>query len=208
MKKLGMFLLAVSCVAGSAMAQDAQKPTPAPDAQKLALANDVIKAMQADKMFDAMAGQIKQMVAQQTSMYLPPDATPEQKAKIEKVQGQAVDLGVEAAKGMIAKLGDLYAEVYSAEELKAIKAFFISPEGQSMQAKMPQIMEKMRPMVQQMQSEMMPKIRALVEQAKPAPAAPISVTTEPVSLPMPAPAPTPAPAPAPTPAKSAPAPAK
>ena len=187
MNKLGILLLAVSCLAGSAPAQDAQKTQ---------LANDVIKAMNADKMFDSMAGQIKQMVAAQTSMYAPANATPEQRAKLDQVQNQAVDLAMEAAKGMIAQMGTIYAEVYSVEELTAIKAFFTSPEGMSMQAKQPQIMQKMMPLVQQMQAELMPKIKALVEAAKPAPAPavsvttePISVTTEPVSAPVPAPAP-------------------
>jgi hypothetical protein len=187
MKKLGIFLLAATCLAGSALAQDTQKTQ---------LANDVIKSMNADKMFDSMTGQIKQMVSAQTSMYLPADATPEQKAKIAKVQDQAVDLALEAAKGMVAKMGAIYAEVYSVEELTAMKAFFTSPEGKSMQAKQPQIMQKMMPLVQQMQAELMPKIGALVEQAKPAPAAavtattpPVSVTTEPVSVPAPAKAP-------------------
>src|SRR5512133_3571245 len=106
MKKLGIFLLAATCLAGSALAQDAQKTQ---------LANDVIKSMNADKMFDAMTGQIKQMVSAQTSMYLSAEATPEQKAKIAQVQGQAVDLALDAAKGMVAKMGAIYAEVYSVE---------------------------------------------------------------------------------------------
>ncbi len=189
MKRLGTFLVAVSCFAGAALAQNDSAPAPAPDAAKLALAHEVIGAMQADRSLEAMTGQIKQMVAQQTASFLPAGATEEQKAMVAKLQDEALDLAMEAARGMIQKMDAVYADVYSTEELTAIKTFFTSPEGYSMMAKQPQLMQRMMPLIQQMQSELMPKVTALLQKGRqeitPIPA-PASATTPPVEVPAPA----------------------
>jgi hypothetical protein len=149
--------------------------TPA-DPAKLALAHEVIGAMNADKMFNGMAAQMKQMTSQMTTP--PADATPEQRQKAAQLQDKIMDLTMAAAKGMIAKMDQVYADVYSEAELKAMKAFFTSPEGQSMIAKQPQIMAHIMPLVQEMQRDLVPKIQQLVEDSKaaqpsvPAPLAP------------------------------------
>jgi uncharacterized protein len=131
---------------------------------KLALAREAIAAMQVDKMFDGIAAQMKQMAAQMA--VLPPDATPEQRKKAEELQGKIMDISMGAAKGMIAKMDQIYADVYSEAELKAMRSFFTSPEGQSMLAKQPQVMARIMPLVQEMQRDLMPKIKQLGEEAK------------------------------------------
>lgn len=137
---------------------------PAVDPAKLALAREVISAMQADKMLDRMTAQLKQMAMQMAAQQ--PDTSPAKRAKAEAFQGKIMDLTMEAAKGMIAKMDALYAEIYSEAELKAIKAFFTSSEGQSMLAKQPQVMQRVMPLAQAMQAELMPKIQQLVQQAQ------------------------------------------
>jgi hypothetical protein len=139
---------------------------------KLALAHEVIAAMNADKMFDGMAAQMKQMTSQMTTP--PADATPEQRKKAEELQAKIMDLTMSAAKGMVAKMDQVYADVYSEAELKAMKAFFTSPEGQSMLAKQPQIMAHIMPLVQEMQRDLMPKVQQLVEDSKAAQPSPLS----------------------------------
>lgn len=134
------------------------------NAAKLALAREVIAAVQADKALDAMLGQLKQMATQ--SAAIPPDATPEQRAKAEKLQTAILDLSMQSAKKLITQLDHLYADVYSEAELKAMKAFFTSPEGKGMIEKQPQVMARMMPMMQQMQQELLPQIQALVATAK------------------------------------------
>ncbi len=131
---------------------------------KLTLAREVIAAMHADKMFDGMAAQMKQMATQMAA--LPADATPEQRKKTEELQGKIMDLSMDAAKGMIAKMDQIYADVYSEAELNAMKGFFNSAEGQSMLAKQPQIMGHIMPLIQEMQRDLMPKIQQLVEASK------------------------------------------
>ncbi len=134
------------------------------NAAKLALAREAISAMQADKMFDGMAAQMKQMAAQQTR--LPASATAEQIKQAEELQGKILDLSMSEAKAMIGKMDAIYASVYSEAELKAMVAFFKSPEGQSMMSKQPQVMAQMMPLVQGMQQNLMPKIQKLVEEAR------------------------------------------
>ena len=155
MKKTALLLALVVFTTG-ALAQD--------NAAKLALAREVISALQADKMIDGMLAQVKQMAAAQSSAG--PDATPEQKAKAEKLQSDIMDLTMNAAKKMVSQMDQLYADVYSEADLKAMKAFFSSPEGQSMINKQPQLMQRMMPLVEKMQQELMPQIQTLTQAAK------------------------------------------
>lgn len=133
-------------------------------AAKLALAREAIAAMHADKMFDAMAAQLKQMPGQLAP--LPAGATPEQRKKFEEIQAKALDLSMESIKGLMTKMDEVYANVYSEAELQAMKAFFVSPEGQSMLAKQPQVMAQIMPLVQAMQRDLLPKMKQLAEEAK------------------------------------------
>jgi hypothetical protein len=172
--KITRLLLLLAALATGVFAQETA-PTPAqPDPAKLALAHEVIAVMKADRMFDSMAMQMKQGAAQLAAV--PADATPEQRQKATELQDKIVDLSMTAAKGMIAKMDSIYAEVYTEAELTAMKTFFSSTEGQSMLAKQPQIMAHVMPLVQDMQRILIPKIQKLVEDAKAATAAPAPAT--------------------------------
>ncbi len=154
--KKSLFLIALLALALGARADE--------NAAKLALAREAISAMQVDKMFDAMLPQMKQMAAQMTQV--PPDMPPEAQKKMGEFQDKVMELAVSEIKGMLTQLDGVYAEVYSEAELKAMIAFFRSPEGASMQAKQPQVMAKMMPMAQQMQQGMMGKMMKLAEEFK------------------------------------------
>ncbi len=169
--KITRLLALLAALATGTLAQ-----TTSTDPAKLVLAREVIAVMKADKMFDAMAAQMKQSAMQITAV--PANATPEQRAKATALQGKIFDLSMAAAKGMIAKMDQIYADVYTEAELHAMKTFFSSPEGQSMLAKQPQIMQHVMPLVQEMQRTLIPQVQKLVEDAK----------TAEVSLPAPAPA--------------------
>jgi len=134
------------------------------NATKLALAREAIAALHADKMFDGMAVQMKQMATQMAG--LPADATPEQRRSMAELQGKIMDLSMESAKALVTKMDQVYAAVFTEAELKAIVVFYSSPEGQSMVAKQPQVMAHVMPLVQEMQRELMPKIKQLVEESK------------------------------------------
>jgi hypothetical protein len=134
------------------------------NAAKLALAREAIAATQIDKMFDNMTGMFKQMALQQAQ--LPAEATPEQHQKFEAFMGQVMDVTMEEAKAMIGRMDKVYASVYSEAELKAMIAFFKSPEGQSMISKQPQVMAQVMPLAQEMQRSLLPKIQKLAEEFK------------------------------------------
>lgn len=208
MKKLGILLLSASCFAGSALAQNSVAPAavPAPAAPpatpaQLALARDAVKAMGADRQIEGMNNQLKQMATAQSSMLAPTGATEEQKAAAAKVQSSIQNLAAEATTNMTNTLDTAFAEVFTAAELAAIKAFFTSPEGQAFKAKQQQLSMRLSPKMQQLNEELRQKIGAIMQQAQPAAAAPsasapitattppVSVTTEPVSAPVAAPAP-------------------
>ena len=160
--KTTRFLLAMLALTTGALAQD-NAAAPA-NAAKLALAREVITASQMDKMFDSMAAQMKQMFGQMTK--LPADATPEQREAFTTFQGKVMDLSMGMAKDLIANTDLIYAKVYSEAELHAMKAFFLSPEGQSMIAKQPKVMALLMPIMQDMQRMLMPQIKALADEFK------------------------------------------
>jgi uncharacterized protein len=154
MKKVTLLLALVAFTSG-AFAEESSA--------KLTLAREVISALQADKMIDGMLVQLKQMAARSTN--IPADATPEQRAKAEKLQGDIMELSMTSAKKMIGQMDQLYAEIYSEADLQAMKTFFTSPEGRSMISKQPELMKRMMPMMQQMQQELVPQIQALTAAA-------------------------------------------
>lgn len=130
------------------------------DDAKLVLAREVIEATQMNKMFDALVPQIQQMTLQMAKGEMA-SMSPEQKAAFERFQGKAAQVAMEAAKAMLTKLDQVYAEIYSVEELKAMKAFYLSPEGKSMISKQPDVAQRVMPIMQTMQMELGPKIQAL-----------------------------------------------
>jgi hypothetical protein len=143
----------------------ADGPADAPEPANIDLAHQVIKAMHADRMFDQMSAQMQQMAAQSINLNSA-NLTPKQQALAQKMSSQIMALSMDAAKGLLSKMDVIYAEVYSEAELKAMKAFFESPEGMSMLQKQPQIMQKLMPYVQTMQRDLGPKIQAIILDAK------------------------------------------
>ncbi|HWA85529.1 MAG TPA: DUF2059 domain-containing protein, partial [Opitutus sp.] len=120
--------------------------------------------------------QMKQMADQMAVGALPAQATPEQRQKFETFQNEVMELSMNSAKALIAQMDQIYADVFSEAELKAIKAFYLSPEGQSMIAKQPQVMQHLMPYVQQMQRDLMPKIQQLAREMKAEAAPPAAAT--------------------------------
>lgn len=117
-----------------------------------------------------MGAQVKQMATQALNA-AGHESTPAQQEIVEQTIDKVMALTLESSKAMLEKTDVIYAEVYSEAELKTILAFFQSAEGKSMILKQPQIMQRMMPLVQGMQQDLMPKIQHIVEEAKAAEAA-------------------------------------
>lgn len=176
--KITRSLTVLLALATGAFAQETVPPA------KLALAREVVVAMHADRVFDAMVAQTKQMSSEMLA--LPPGATAEQKKKADDTEAQIMKLTTDATKAALEKVNQMYAELYTDAELNAMKAFFSSPEGQSMLAKQPQVMGKIRPLFQDMQRDLGPKLQKLVDDARPPAPAAVGL---PGSMPTPPPAP-------------------
>ena len=212
MKKPALFIICLALIAPLGAAESTPAtgvvPTrPVVDPVRLALADQVIKASHADRMFDQMSAQMQQMAAQGMGLSSP-DMTPAKKEAAMKMMNEVMALSMSSAKSLLDDVDVIYAEVYSEAELKAMLAFFTSAEGRSMLEKQPKVMQHLMPLVQDMQKELMPKIQQIVEKAKAAEAAsaaptagptpqPSSATSGPMPMPMPSSSKGPAPLPAP-----------
>jgi hypothetical protein len=162
--KNSFLLLAVLPLAAGAFAQE--------NATRLALARDVVSVTKAAQAFDNMAAQLRQSA----NMIInpAPGAPAEQVKKAGEIQARVLEVSTAASKDMTAKVEHTYAEVYTEPELRAMKVFFSSPAGQSMLTKQGQLMSRLVPLTQEMQRDLPPKIRQIIEEAKmpaPAPAA-------------------------------------
>ena len=174
MKKTSLLLLCLALVSSLCAAEPGQ----------LELARKVIKATQLDRMFDQMGVQMQQMAAQSMNLSAP-NQTPAQKEAATKIMNEVLTLSMDSAKAMLEKVDVIYAEVYSEAELKAMLVFFESPEGKSMLQKQPQVMQRMMPLVQGMQKELVPKIQEIVEKAQAEAAATTATTPAPTPVPAP-----------------------
>jgi hypothetical protein len=161
-------LLAVAglaALAGSAAAQNAApgapkagmtstaaQPAGAVDPQRLALAREYIRESRIDA---AMRGMFANL-ARQTPQ-LSADSASDAKAR-QFVNSFSV--GMDAALPMLMDaMTETTARVFTTQELKDLVAFYGSPSGQSMVAKMPAMMQELVPQVFQM----MPKVYEIAE---------------------------------------------
>lgn len=163
MKKTALLIISLALISSLGAVETAPLSTAAP--AQIELARKVIKASQFDRIFDQMGEQMKQMAAQSMGMSANTQ-TPAQKEAAMKTLGEVMKLSMDATKGLLDKMDVIYAEVYSEGELRAMLTFFDSNEGRSMLQKQPQIMQRMMPLVQGMQKDLVPKIQLIVEKAK------------------------------------------
>jgi uncharacterized protein len=98
---------------------------------------------------------------------LPASATPEQRAKALEVQGKMFDLMKnriwEKIRPQFAKA---YSETFSEEEIDGMLAFYESPAGRAMIAKMPMLMGKVMAVTQAQMGDLMPEIQRITREAQ------------------------------------------
>ena len=135
--------------------------------EALALARDIIKLSEAPKLMDNMMMPMKKM----TGAMLPDDMPAAEKAKAAKMAEKMTEKMIEIMKPemeeFMNKMAPVYADVFTVDELKAMKAFHESPAGRALIAKQPQLMEKMMPAMMEMMKTLQPKImEAAMQEAK------------------------------------------
>lgn len=150
-RKIVAGLACAGAVAAAAPAFSAEA-APAPSAHNLELARQLFAEMHMDRMMDSM---MKAMIPAMTEQAR--KANPGLTADQSQAVNEAV---VESSRGLMAKLTDrmipLYASTFSQKELEDTVAFYGSPSGQAMLAKMPELAQRMAPMM----VELMPEVTA------------------------------------------------
>lgn len=157
MKRIVFVLSLVLFTAGAVCAQTA---TP----ESRTAAARLLDVLEMDANFDAAMQQAVQM---QSGMIDQMDIPEEEKAEAVKAMQNAMNVTLEKfswenMKGMFA---DIYAEVFTAEELQGIIEFYESPEGQKFVRKQPQLMQVTMQKMQALMAQIMPEIQKEVEKA-------------------------------------------
>lgn len=122
-------------LAGAAAAQE-------PDAERLALAEEVLEVAQAEQMVDQMLTQIQAMqsqITQQVAAAQGITVDTEIRSQVEAIMNEELRVAMEP---LIDQLAPLYADVFTAEELQGLLDFYSTPAGKALIEKQPLLMER------------------------------------------------------------------
>jgi hypothetical protein len=129
--------LALSMAAMPAFAQDTAPPPPTElqvEPERLAAARDLLQATNTESQFTTvipmMFGQLKQSM---------PPAGPKMQEELDKVFDEVQKQFIERRNEVLDQIAVLYAQKFSAEEMKALADFYRSPIGQKFIAAMPEL---------------------------------------------------------------------
>jgi hypothetical protein len=152
-------------------------PLPSADPAVVNATREMFVAMKVKEMMTNMMAQMEQQMPAQARMAATaaingnPGMTPQQKAeqlkKVEEdLQGSAARMHAvfsdpTLVDDMIAEMVPMYAETYTLDEIRQLTAFYASPLGQKMQAKMPELMSRS---MQISQRVIMPRIQKAMAQ--------------------------------------------
>lgn len=155
----------------------AAAPVPSADPTVVAATRDMLAALKVRDMMTNMLAQMEQRMPAQVrstmtaSINANPNLSAEQKAeqlkkldeatKAAAAQAHALFADPTLVDDMIAEMVPLYAETYTLDEIRQLTAFYSSPLGQKMQAKMPELMGRSLEISQRV---MMPRIQKAMAQ--------------------------------------------
>ncbi len=177
-KPLAIFASAVVLCCAPVFGQ-AAAPVASADPAVVAATKDMLAALRVREMMTNMMASMEQQAPAQARAMMTaaiennPKLTPQQKAEqLKKAEQSAQAAGAQAhalfsdptlIDDMIAEMVPLYAETYTLDEIRQLTAFYASPLGQKMQAKMPELMNRS---LQISQRVMMPRIQKLMAQSQ------------------------------------------
>lgn len=135
----------------------------ADETKQRALAEEMLKASQADSVLENMSKQVNAMFAQTVKQMNVPE---ERRAEAEKYQQRLNKILEEemAWSKLKGQFIDVYVEVFSEEELEELVSFYNSPVGKKLISKMPRLMQKSMGLAQQHMQTIIPKIKALSQE--------------------------------------------
>lgn len=140
-------------------------PVFAGEAERRAQVEELLVAMKADGMMDAIYGQMNGMINQMQAQMQIKDS---ERAELEAFNAKVVKLVTEEMSWDKLKEPtiDIYVKHFSEKELADMLAFYQSETGKAMVEKMPALMQESMQMTMAIAQQMMPKIQALSEEFK------------------------------------------
>ena len=138
-------------------------PAYSDDASSRKAAEELLTVTQADKMIDAVYSQMDTMFA---NMAKNMGITEAQKPIAEKYMRRITQLMREELvwDKLKTQMVGAYVAVYTEDEIKEITAFYKSPAGVKMIAKMPELMQASMQITQNQMQQILPKIQALSQE--------------------------------------------
>ena len=136
-------------------------PVRADEASKSAKAEELLQLTQGDQMMKMMEPMMKGMLAQMDK-----DMPAEQRAKVGEMQGKMMALVAASLNKVKPALAKVYTDTYTEEELDGILAFYKSPSGKAFIQKMPEMMQRLMPVMMQMMGDLQPEIKTMMEGMK------------------------------------------
>lgn len=125
--------------------------------ERLAVATEYNDAALADMDMDAMIRAMWEPLVQQVA----PQATDNQRAQVHALYVETFDGRL---RDLMKHQPDIMADIYTLEELTALRDFYATPVGRSVMTKLPQIMQAIQPEVVIMVQETVPTIIPQVQQ--------------------------------------------
>ena len=156
----------------------AAAPVPSADPAVVAATRDMLAAMKVREMMTGMLARMEQQMPAQmrSTMTASINGNPNLDAAQKAEQLKKLDEATQAAAAqahtlfadptlvddMLAEMVPLYADTYTLDEIRPLTAFYTSPIGQKMQAKMPELMSRSMEISQRV---MMPRIQKAMAQS-------------------------------------------
>lgn len=161
-KRVLSIISLVLLVAGCETVETSMPAVETPVMDSHAAAEKLLDVLNMDDNFDASMQQAIQM---QSSMFDQMNMTEEEKAVAKESMQGTINVTLEKfswenMKGMFV---DIYAEVFTAEELQGIIAFYESAEGQKFVEKQPQLVQVTMQKMQGLMAKLMPEIQKEME---------------------------------------------
>src|ERR1039457_4619061 len=136
-------------------------PLRADETSKSAKAEELLQLTQGDQMMKMMEPMMKGMMAQADK-----DMPAEQRAKAGELQEKIMALVAATLSKARPALAKAYPDTYTEEELDGILAFYKSPAGKALLQKMPDVMQRLTPVMIQMMGDLQPQMKTMMEGMK------------------------------------------
>lgn len=132
---LRMIALSLMCLSGAALADDAKSPQP--DPARVAAARDLLEVTGVTKQMDGMAQAMTRGFAKGANA-----TSSEAGKKLSDQFDESMKKLLAYQDQMITDFANLYAETFTAEEMKAVADFYRSGPGAKFVSKTPELMKK------------------------------------------------------------------